>query len=311
MCRIWLCEKPSQLLFSHIYNTFVNLDIANGGDGIGIAWYMNGQPIIQKGQHITPYRAARIAHSLSVPVMVHFRKASAGTERKDFVCHPFETRSGLLCQNGGVPELARTGAASDTYVIRQLVNHKGFLETESFLENYGILALLRPRGSKPHTEKIPYGIPEFVVRQSNGGKNRRSYRTFEHLYVPCKPFKKNGEVRDSVYVGISDAECMRESWQDVYNVETETEFEEVNDQEPMVMVEVTRKEYQEFTGEKAPWADKAAKGILAVPVEYIEEFGLTPITLSKPKVKKVQPTVRDTKGNVKVLLDKTSSPVGK
>ena len=274
MCRIFLCSNPSKLKKPALIRLFENLDKQAGGHGVGIGYYDEaGEAVVHKGQNVTPAMAARIINKLDMPVMVHFRKASKGTEVKNFACHPFSTNEGLFCQNGSVKELCGTGAVSDTYIIQRLINNAGFENVSAVLENYGVFALLRPDGT-------------FQWKKRGHGMH---YRPFEDVYIPCKEYTDiAGNTQNTVYVGVSDWDCHRESWF-IPKLEEEEFFEE---EEPKVVVIVSTEAFEAYYGDDAPWDGDA--GLLSVDRDTADELGGTPVSLF------TQPT-SESKENIKSL----------
>jgi hypothetical protein len=248
MCRIFLCDKPNLIPANLLHHTFENLIADAGGHGIGIGFYINEQPVVIKETSMSVERAVAIVSKLSIPVMVHFRAASAGTRVRDELCHPFITKDGLFCQNGGIRDLNGLGLSSDTHIMTALINHRSFQAVSKFFHSFGVLALLKPNG-------------EFEINLPKNNAYEEAVRPWHELEY------KIG--KEKVWVGISNPDAM--------NPEIKIVRESADNVNVNLVCGASKELIQFFTGTEAEWMPNESLGLVSTDAETAAAYGLIPL----------------------------------
>ena len=156
----------------------------------------------------------------------------------------------------------------------------GFKRASKEIHSYGIFALLRPNG------KFVWSAG--ANRRYKGDDKKSSARPFKMM-----EWTKYGK---KIVVGISNPDCMRDSWFDAYKYRvklmTEEEEEESETEEvaqPLIACALDKKTYEIIFDEPAPWTSNNLC-IISVPIWMVQEFELTPVSTPAPVTTKSKAT---------------------
>lgn len=175
-------------------------------NGAGIGYAKNNKLYLDKGYFEFDEFWQSVVKNMELPMIIHFRLASAGIISKDN-CHPFKVGTSLLMAHNGTIHIPTDGVKSDTAMLAELLSLfkpqcgiNTFLKTQSgswimekFISFWDKVAFLEPNGEFIIFNKTR-GVEEEGVWYSNDCYKAK--QTMQHFYgTRRKPKHKKRQQR--------------------------------------------------------------------------------------------------------------------